>query len=64
LATFYPKQQRLLAIGSYAWLLGIPRAVELENLKIADYVYVLDLGRNKFDGPVEEITDLKKAFWA
>ena len=32
-------------------------------LKIADYVYVLDLGRNKFDGPVEEFTDLKKAFW-
>ncbi len=33
-------------------------------LKIADYVYVLDLGRNKFDGPVEEFTDLEKAFWA
>lgn len=32
-------------------------------LKIADYVYVLDLGRNKFDGPVEEFTDLEKAFW-
>ncbi len=32
-------------------------------LKIADYVYVLDLGRNRFDGPVEEFTDLKKAFW-
>jgi branched-chain amino acid transport system ATP-binding protein len=31
---------------------------------IADYVYVLDLGRNKFDGPVEEFTDLEKAFWA
>jgi branched-chain amino acid transport system ATP-binding protein len=35
-----------------------------QALKIADYVYVLDLGRNKFDGPVEEFTDLKKAFWA
>ena len=33
-------------------------------LKIADYVYVLDLGRNKFDGPAEEFTDLEKAFWA
>jgi branched-chain amino acid transport system ATP-binding protein len=33
-------------------------------LKIADYMYVLDLGRNKFDGPVEEFTDLEKAFWA
>jgi branched-chain amino acid transport system ATP-binding protein len=31
---------------------------------IADYVYVLDLGRNKFDGLVEEFTDLEKAFWA
>ncbi|PJF40455.1 MAG: ABC transporter ATP-binding protein, partial [Chloroflexi bacterium] len=27
-------------------------------------VYVLELGRNKFDGPVEEFADLKKAFWA
>lgn len=35
-----------------------------EALKIADYVYVLELGRNKFDGPVEEFTDLEKAFWA
>jgi branched-chain amino acid transport system ATP-binding protein len=32
-------------------------------LKIADYVYVLELGRNKFEGPVEEFTDLQKAFW-
>ncbi len=32
-------------------------------LKIADYVYVLELGRNKFGGPVEEFTDLEKAFW-
>ena len=38
-----------------------------QALKIADYVYVLELGRNKFDGPVEDFTspqDLKKAFWA
>ena len=34
-----------------------------EALKIADYVYVLELGRNKFDGPVEDFTDLEKAFW-
>jgi len=33
-------------------------------LKIADYVYVLDLGSNKFDGPAEEFTDLEKAFWS
>ena len=32
-------------------------------LKIADYVYVLELGYNKFEGPVEEFTDLQKAFW-
>ena len=32
-------------------------------LKIADYVYVLELGCNKFEGPVEEFTDLQKAFW-
>ncbi|MFQ5399766.1 MAG: ABC transporter ATP-binding protein [Anaerolineae bacterium] len=34
-----------------------------QALKIADYVYVLELGRNMFDGPVEEFTDLEKAFW-
>ena len=32
-------------------------------LKISDYVYVLELGRNKYDGPASEFTDLKKAFW-
>lgn len=35
-----------------------------QALKIADYVYVLELGRNKFQGPAEEFTDLEKAFWA
>lgn len=35
-----------------------------QALKIADYVYVLELGRNKFEGPVSEFTDLRKAFWA
>lgn len=35
-----------------------------QALKIADYVYVLELGRNKFDGPVEEFSDLEKAFWS
>jgi len=34
-----------------------------QALKIADYVYVLELGHNKFEGPVEEFTDLEKAFW-
>jgi len=32
-------------------------------LAIADYVYVLELGRNKFEGPAGEFTDLEKAFW-
>ncbi len=32
-------------------------------LKIADYVYVLELGRNKFEGPASEFSDLEKAFW-
>ncbi|MCB0045022.1 MAG: ABC transporter ATP-binding protein [Caldilineaceae bacterium] len=34
-----------------------------EALKIADYVYVLELGRNKFEGPASEFVDLEKAFW-
>jgi branched-chain amino acid transport system ATP-binding protein len=34
-----------------------------QALKIADFVYVLELGRNKFEGPVEDFSDLKKAFW-
>ncbi len=34
-----------------------------QALKIADYVYVLELGRNKFEGPAAEFTDLEKAFW-
>lgn len=34
-----------------------------EALKIADYVYVLELGRNRFEGPVEEFSDVEKAFW-
>jgi branched-chain amino acid transport system ATP-binding protein len=32
-------------------------------LKIADYVYVLELGRNKFEGPSSDFNDLEKAFW-
>ncbi len=34
-----------------------------QALKIADYVYVLELGRNKYEGPVSEFTNLEKAFW-
>ena len=32
-------------------------------LKVSDYVYVLELGRNKYESPAAEFTDLKKAFW-
>ncbi len=32
-------------------------------LKIADYVYVLELGRNKFEGPASDFDDLEKVFW-
>ncbi len=34
-----------------------------QALAIADYVYVLELGRNKFEGPPSDFTDLEKAFW-
>ena len=34
-----------------------------QALKIADYVYVLELGKNKFEGPAQQFTDIEKAFW-
>jgi len=34
-----------------------------QALKIADYVYVLELGRNKYEGPAADFADLEKAFW-
>ena len=34
-----------------------------QALKIADHVYVLELGRNKYEGPASEFDDLEKAFW-
>ncbi|HID62422.1 MAG TPA: ABC transporter ATP-binding protein [Anaerolineae bacterium] len=34
-----------------------------QAIKIADYVYVLELGRNRHEGPREEFEDLKKALW-
>ncbi len=34
-----------------------------QALKISDYVYVLELGRNKFEGKASEFEDLEKAFW-
>lgn len=35
-----------------------------DALAIADYVYVLDLGRNKLEGPPSHFADLEEAFWA
>ena len=34
-----------------------------QALKISDYVYVLELGRNKYEGPASDFHDLEKAFW-
>jgi branched-chain amino acid transport system ATP-binding protein len=34
-----------------------------QALKIADYVYVLELGRNKYEGQASDFEDLEKAFW-
>ena len=34
-----------------------------QALKIADYVYVLELGRNKVEGAPADFDDLEKAFW-
>ena len=34
-----------------------------QAMKIADDVYVLELGRNKFEGPADEFQDLERAFW-
>ena len=34
-----------------------------QALKIADYVYVLEQGKNKFEGPAQQFTDIEKAFW-
>jgi branched-chain amino acid transport system ATP-binding protein len=34
-----------------------------QAISIADYVYVLELGRNRHEGPREEFDDLRKALW-
>ena len=67
---------KLLSEEVYQMLVGLAKSgitillVDQEirqALKIADYVYVLELGRNKYEGPVEQFAspaDIKKAFWA
>lgn len=64
---------KMLAQEVYAMLTDLARIDKLtillvdqeirHALKIADYVYVLELGRNKFEGPASEFDDLEKAFW-
>jgi branched-chain amino acid transport system ATP-binding protein len=34
-----------------------------QAIEISDYVYVLELGRNRHEGPRAEFDDLKKALW-
>jgi branched-chain amino acid transport system ATP-binding protein len=34
-----------------------------QAIDIADYVYILELGRNRHEGPREEFDDLRKALW-
>jgi branched-chain amino acid transport system ATP-binding protein len=34
-----------------------------QAIRIADYVYVLELGRNRHEGARDEFDDLKKALW-
>ena len=64
---------KMLAEEVYAMLTDLARIDHLtillvdqeirHALKIADYVYVLELGRNKFEGPASDFDDLEKAFW-
>jgi branched-chain amino acid transport system ATP-binding protein len=35
-----------------------------QAVEIADYVYILELGRNKMDGPIERFGDLIETFWS
>lgn len=34
-----------------------------QAVKVADYVYVLELGRNRLEGPRSDFDDLKKTLW-
>lgn len=64
---------KMLAAEVYEMLTGLTSNHDLtillvdqeirQALKIADYVYVLELGRNKLEGPTSEFQDLEKAFW-
>ncbi len=64
---------KMLAAEVYEMLSGLTANHDLtillvdqeirQALKIADYVYVLELGRNKLEGPTSDFNDLEKAFW-
>lgn len=64
---------KMLAAEVYEMLTGLTRNDDLaillvdqeirQALKIADYVYVLELGRNKYEGAASDFDDLEKAFW-
>ncbi len=64
---------KMLASEVYEMLTNLARVEKLtillvdqeirQALKIADDVYVLELGRNKFEGPASDFQDLEKAFW-
>ncbi len=64
---------KMLAAEVYEMLTGLTRNDDLaillvdqeirQALKIADYVYVLELGRNKYEGAAGDFDDLEKAFW-
>lgn len=45
---------------SFPWPLRLLFASRPDALS---YVYVLELGRNKFEGPASDFDDLEKAFW-
>jgi len=63
----------VIADGVYATLDGLRRAgvgIVLVNqdipraLRIADYVYVIDLGTNRVEGTPAELGDIERTFWA
>ena len=63
----------MLSESIYLMLVDLPKIVGLtillvdkeicQVLKISDYVYVLVLGRNRFEGPSSDFNDHAKAFW-
>lgn len=61
LATEVYEMLTALAVRDKLTILIVDQEIR-QALKIADYVYVLELGRNKLEGPADEFDDLEKAF--